>query len=134
MTLLSMATGESSLYPIPPVNRSALSVDIQDAATLDEAEATIRVALAMQYALRMGAFSPRMIRVLRVNVLGLSQPQLALKLSYGQSALSQWELGKNDMPPDAYIALVDLVRERLATNAELIKQGHAVRQRLESVE
>jgi DNA-binding transcriptional regulator YiaG len=143
MTTLSTATMLHSVYPIPPVSRGALSAIIADTAavvdgrnidhelpTLDEAEAAIKVALAMQYALMSGAFSPRIIKILRINVLGMKQYELANRLSYSQTAVSAWEHGSAECPAAAYVAIVDMVRARLDRNIKLQRMGQNVRERL----
>jgi len=130
MTLSTTMTTLHSVYPIPPVSRPALSAIIADTATLDEAESAIKIALAMQYALTSGAFSPRIIKILRANVLGIKQYELANRLSYSQEAVSNWENGRTECPAAAYVALVDMVRSRLERNIELQRMGERVRERL----
>ncbi len=134
MTLTTTPTTLHSVYPIPPVSRPALATIIADTTALDEAEAAIKVALAMQYALTSGAFSPRIIKLLRANVLGIKQYELANRLSYSPAAISAWELGTAECPAAAYVAIVDMVRARLERNIELQRMGHAVRDRLDNPE
>jgi DNA-binding transcriptional regulator YiaG len=126
----SLFAGQSSIYPIPPVPRQALAVSISEPETLRDAEEAIRVAFAMAYALKSGAFAPRLIQLLRINVLGMSQATLAERISYSQSAVRNWELGEREIAADAYLAIIALVRDRLEHNARLIAEGHAMRQHL----